>query len=65
MDDTAKRIISSLDGRWKETESGLTGTDRGLLEGRGGGGRKRRPPNGIHRPWTQRVSWGATTIEWR
>ena len=32
-DDTAKRIISSLDGRWKETESGLTGTDRGLLEG--------------------------------
>lgn len=40
MDDTAKRIISSLDGRWKETESGLTGTDRGLLEGRRGGGSK-------------------------
>lgn len=34
MDDTAKRIISSLDGRWKETESGLTGTDRGLPERR-------------------------------
>lgn len=44
MDDTAKRIISSLDGRWKETESGLTGTDRGLLEGRRGG-----VENGVHR----------------